>query len=117
MDSLKKYMIASFFSLPRTCDMKSCKIVLVTQAGVIIGSPSEKDEADKAIQGLKDFSAMCSANYRQNHSLDDSQRLEGNDGYLILKDVQFKSGGATYTFNYLNVFFDQIIGVTLFDRQ
>lgn len=117
MESFKKYLISSFKSLPITCDMKGSKIVLVTQAGVIIGTPLATGETDKAIQSLEDITTACALEYRRENSIPDSQYFDGNDGCISLKDVQFKSGGTTYTFNFLNVFYDQIIGITLFDQK
>lgn len=113
MDSLKKSLICSFYSLSFTDEMKDSKIVILTHSGIITGTPIAEDEPDQSIQCIKSFSKLCATDYRQEHSLDNTQPLDGSDGFLPLKDVHFKSGGISYTFNYLNVFFDQIIGITL----
>ncbi|MDE7247764.1 MAG: hypothetical protein K2N43_07740 [Lachnospiraceae bacterium] len=115
MDTLKKSLIQSFYTMPLLDELKDSKVVFVTHTGIITGTPVSKDEPSKTIRDLATISMECIENYCKDHSLDDSQPLDENDGFMILKDVEFKSGNNTFRFNYLNIFFDQIIGVTLAD--
>lgn len=113
MESFKKSLIRSFYTLPLVDELKDIKVVFVTHAGIITGTPVQNDEPDKAIHDLYTISMECVKDYRKDHSLDTSLPLDGNDGFMILKNVELKSGNTTFHFNYLNIFFDQIIGVTL----
>lgn len=115
MDTLKKSLIESFYTMPLLDDLKDSKVVFVTHAGIITGTPVSKDEPSKTIRDLAAISLDCVENYRKDHSLDESQSLDGNDGFMILKDAEFRSNNNTFRFNYLNIFFDQIIGVTITD--
>lgn len=113
MQSLKKYLIYSCCSMPLIDDLQDSKIIIVTHSGVITGSPIAEDESDSTIYNWATISSTFADNYRKQHSIDESQSLDGNDGFVTLKDVEFKSGTATYHFNVLNIFFDQIVGITV----
>lgn len=88
MDTLKKSLIESFYTMPLLDELKDSKVVFVTHTGIITGTPVSKDEPDKAIRDLSTISLDCVGDYRKNHSLDNSQSLDGNDGFMILKDVE-----------------------------
>lgn len=113
METLKKYLAFSYYSLPLIDSLKDHKLVLVTPAGVIMGSPIAKNESDDSISGLATVATDFVSDYRTKYSLDPEKPLDGNDGFLILKDVTLQSGTSTHHFDILNVFYDQIIAISI----
>lgn len=113
MESLKKSLIFSYCTMPLIDGSNNEKIIIITHAGIIIGSPIGKDESDESIHNMASISMAYADDYRKENSITELQSLDGNDGFIILKDVEFKSGAATHRFNVLTVFFDQIVGITV----
>ncbi len=113
MNTLKKHLVHSYSCVPLVDSMKDNKLIVVTPSGVISGTPVTNDETDESIKVFCDISNKFTKEYREENSIDDSQGLDGNDGFFMLKDVTLRSGSNTYNFGFLNVFFDQIIAVTV----
>ncbi|MCH5261630.1 MAG: hypothetical protein J1F42_01830 [Lachnospiraceae bacterium] len=113
METLKKYLSFCYSYIPLIDDLKDYKLCIVTPAGVITGSPIAKDDSDESVKSLVTLSSEYVEEYRKENSLDPSKPLDGNDGFFMLKNATLRSGGATYNFNFLNVFFDQIIAITV----
>lgn len=111
MDSLKKELINSIQSIPLVESCQDNVVTVVTAAGVIIGTPLSQDE--DADNFMAQFVEKTAGYYRKDHSLDDTQPLDGNDGCFILKDVKLLAGNSTYNFNVLTIFFDQVIAITV----
>lgn len=113
MESLKKYLSYSYYTLPLIDNFQDQKLIVVTTAGVIMGTPISKDDSDESIHGLYSVATNFANDYREEYSLDPEQRLDGNDGFMPLKDVTLHSGHNTFHFDFLNVFFDQIVAITI----
>lgn len=117
MHSLKKELITSW-GISTTIDvLKDKRLVLLTPAGIIIGTfVKNNDEANsETVKILNNISSQVTRDYKKENNIDSKTMLDGNDGVLSLKDVQLKSGNAIFNFSYIDIFFDQIIGVTLTD--
>lgn len=112
MESLKKYITTEFAGMAFNDSTKSNRLILVTSAGVIIGDPVISEETDSAISSLANVSKDIANEYREKNSIPDSP-LDGNDGFICLKNVTIKSPHTTTNIPFLNVFFDQIIGISL----
>lgn len=115
MNSLKKELITCFGVSTTMDSLKNNRLVLLTSVGVIIGTfVSHDDETNsEPVKFLDQISVDIACNYKQQNNIDSKTPLDGNDGFLSLKDVQIKSGNNTLNFNFINIFFDQIIGVTI----
>ncbi|MBD5449698.1 MAG: hypothetical protein HDR28_06010 [Lachnospiraceae bacterium] len=117
MESLKKTLIRIYSAIPFMDKLKDQKLIIITHAGIITGIPIAKDECNEIDNEMASMSLMCIEGYRKEHSIDESQPIDGNDGFISLKDVDFKSGALTCHFNILNVFFDQIVGITIGNNE
>lgn len=110
METLKKYVTTEFASM--AFNAKNDHLVLVTSAGIIMGDPAISEETDSATSSLVDISKDIAGEYRKNNNIPDSP-LDGNDGFICLKNVTVKSPHTTSHFSFLIVFFDQIIGISI----
>ncbi|WP_195410998.1 hypothetical protein [Ruminococcus sp. BSD2780120874_150323_B10] len=94
-------------------------MILTTSAGIISGKvPSEQeiDDENSLCGVLYEICDNTKEEYLKNISSTDSEPvIVGNDGYIILKDVKIRSTSSdTIThMNFMVVFYDQIIGVTI----
>lgn len=113
METLKKFLSLSYSSIPLIDNLKDYKLCIVTPAGVITGSPISEDDPDESIKSLATLSSNFVEEYRKENSLTPSEMLDGNDGFLVLKNATLNSSGMIHDFNFLNVFFDQIIAITV----
>lgn len=116
MENLKKYIITEFAGMAFNSSTKSNRLILVTSTGIIIGDPAFDEETDSAISSLVNVSKDIANEYREENNLPDSP-LDGNDGFICLKNVTIKSPNTTTNIPFLNVFFDQIIGISLGDMD
>ena len=112
MQSLKKELITRFCALSTVEGLESNRVVLLTPAGMIIGDLITENEETETNSLLSNFSYDIAHGYREENNLPDNP-LDGSDGFLCLKNVSIKSGTATFNIPYMNVFFDQIVGVSL----
>ena len=109
MNTLKKEIILSTMCMATDSNNN---LVCVTPSGMIVGTPVESTNILNENDDMANwFSAL---NTRIENSLSSSNELNtANDGVILLKDVTIKSGIASYSLPYLNLFFDQIIGISL----
>ncbi|WP_238858957.1 hypothetical protein [Clostridium sp. YIM B02569] len=111
--SLKKATISSYCSMPSTEIFADNSIIVVTAYGIITGKPLSDNESDikaKAMKGLND--GILNA-YRKKIDIADDKPIPGNDGFFTLKDASIISGSITSNIDLINIFYDQVIAVTL----
>lgn len=106
--SMKKRLICDLSLVTEIEELKGNEIILVTPAGVVIGYPADPDKLGIVAK----LAHAVSQNHLKDHEYPDDMVLPGNDGYIALRDVQIRTGGATYNFEELLVFFDQVIGMS-----
>ena len=117
--SLKKSLIIAMSCIPKVEGLEENNLILTTSAGIISGKvPSEQeiDDENSLCGVLYEIRNNTKEEYLKNISSTDSEPvIVGNDGYIILKDVKIRSTSSdTIThMNFMVVFFDQIIGVTI----
>lgn len=117
--SLKKSLIIAMSCIPKVEGLEENNLILTTSAGIISGKvPSEQeiDDENSLCGVLYEICNNTKEEYLKNISSTDSDPvIVGNDGYIILKDVKIRSTSSdTIThMNFMVVFFDQIIGVTI----
>lgn len=117
--SLKKSLIIAMSCIPKVEGLEENNLILTTSAGIISGKvPSEQEINDEnSLCGvLYEICDNTKEEYLKNISSTDSEPvIVGNDGYIILKDVKIRSTSSdTIThMNFMVVFYDQIIGVTI----
>lgn len=115
MQSLKKELITSW-GVSTTIDaLKDKRLVLLTPAGLIIGTfvSSAENTDSETMKFLYDFSSNVARDYKEENNI--TTLLDGNDGFMSLKDVQINSGNFNLHLPFINIFYDQIIGVTITD--
>lgn len=112
MYTLKKDLIAKYAMLPRTDDLKNNKLVIVTAAGIIQGN-LVSNETESSIEIMKAITNKFIDDYREESNIPKGALLDGNDGCLLLEDVMLTCGSTVFPFQFLTVFFDQIIAVTI----
>ncbi len=117
MHSLKKDMIVSYAMLTELDMFKSNKLLLVTAAGIITGyltnSSKHDDDTTLSALALTTVNKQINTRYKEQLSMPLEQLLDGNDGFISLEDVTLLSGDKQSVMPFLNVFFDQIIAVTI----
>lgn len=117
--SLKKSLIIAMSCFPKVEGLEENNLILTTSAGIISGKvPSEQeiDDENSLCGVLYEICDNTKEEYLKNISSTDSEPvIVGNDGYIILKDVKIRSTSSdTIThMNFMVVFYDQIIGVTI----
>lgn len=116
MDSLKKYLVCNLSTLPELpksdVDIGNASLVILTAAGRITGHLITDPCDDKGVRFANALVSNIIRNYREEHSLSD-ESLDGNDGCITLCDVTVDNGSSVFHSNFLVVFFDQIIAVTV----
>ncbi|HAK42879.1 MAG TPA: hypothetical protein DCM59_09495 [Clostridium sp.] len=116
INSLKKDVICSYLAMPLTKELSDKALCVVTAAGIIIGSPipSEKSKDINTMIGfIGNNNAEIFTKYKENKGISNKAKLPGNDGFFTLKDVKLVSGTTTSDFDFIDIFFDQVIAVTL----
>lgn len=113
MESLKKHLAFAYCATPLINDLKDNKVIIVTPFGVITGSPVTKDEPEGTAKFFAELTNEYIKQYYEDNSLAPEHPLVGNDGCVVLKDVVLNSGTNTFNFKILNVFYDQIIAITI----
>ncbi|WP_252247432.1 hypothetical protein [Clostridium sp. ZBS4] len=115
--SLKKATIHRYCCLPFTKEFENQSLTIITSAGIITGTPVIKTENDESIMLIADVNNKVSNDYRKNISIKDDYPLPGSDGFFMLKDVKLVSSSTVVSFNVLNVFYDQVIAITVTPKQ
>lgn len=118
MSTLKKHTLASIGITPVIDGLTDNQVILVTAAGVITGSPVTKEDINVDSDPKKFFiSKMAkefSDSYRKDNNISAEEILEGNDGFLLLKNATLHSAdGTPFNFKELIVFYDEIIATSL----
>ncbi len=116
MESLKKHIIRSYALSRSSEDRENNRITFITPYGHITGFLVLRDEIkpDDASYRLSRHAYEYVASYRVNNELPLKESFEGDDGFMILRDVELKSQNGSIT-NYaeLIVFYNQIIAFTI----
>ncbi len=124
LPSLKKEIITRFALAPTLEQLKDNQLIIVTSFGIISGTLANEindidfdDRNQVSIAVLGKLTGNIISEYKKSNSIDEDQLLEGNDGCIPLVDVVVKTSTATFNLHFLNVFYDQIIGVTIGNVQ
>lgn len=116
MESLKKHIIRSYALSRSSEDRENNRITFITPYGHITGFLVLRDEIkpDDPSYRLSRHAYEYVASYRVNNELPLEESFEGDDGFMILRDVELKSQNGSIT-NYaeLIVFYNQIIAFTI----
>ncbi|MFV0413335.1 MAG: hypothetical protein ACK5L3_08705 [Oscillospiraceae bacterium] len=111
--TLKKYICNHFARSTELEQLEANKIILLTAAGVIVGSLSTADEKTTDKNDIVTLLAKKTGDgYLEEYALPNNKPLPDTDGYIPLKDVVLKSGPDSINLPRLIVFFDEIIGIT-----
>ena len=113
--SLKKHIIQDYSLIPLYDGMQDHKLILITAAGTIVGTPILKDDDDESALSLAKMTAHYTSDYGEKYSLGDDFKALGNDGFLMIKNVEIINLNQKTHLPFLIVFFDQIIGVSIGD--
>ena len=111
--SLKKFMLRNYEQIPGSTDFEYHKLILITGAGMICGTPVSEDEEDKEVGILFKKNHELVQNYRTTYDIPKEISLAGTDGYIMLKDVTIMAGNQNTRLSSLAVFCDEIVGVTV----
>ncbi|GFI49724.1 hypothetical protein IMSAGC020_00924 [Lachnospiraceae bacterium] len=114
--SLKKYLVDALSVLPNSKPLSDNDLIFVTPTGLIYGKPVSSDSSNIPSDINFPIDEICqhiSSTYFDTFSCTESD-LENHDGYLILTDVKVVSSGQVlFKHEFMVLFYDQIIGVTL----
>lgn len=113
MTTLKKDLIRQLAAMTSLETMKDSRLVLVTPAGMIIGTAIPKEEADPDVASMTKVTTELARGYYKENRLPIDAPLEDNDGFFTLKNVLIQSGGTSAQIPFLVVFFDQVIAVSI----
>lgn len=109
--SLKSYMIDSYAKLIQVEELEvdNTNLILLTSLGAIQGTHLNADESSKENTLLKKVNDIA-----ENEYFNDNSDVQGNDEYVALENVLLITpNGDKVKFLHLNVFYDQVIGVTV----
>ena len=113
MSTLKKYVISRLHNVPLVEGAEDNSVIVMTPAGTYIGKPvSDKDES-KTDSFWAELFFELAKDYRQDNQIAENVPLDGNDGFLVLKDVQLQANGSIIKMPFVVLFFDQIVGITI----
>lgn len=111
--SLKKATIIGYCSMTSTETFANNSIIVVTACGIIIGNPLCDNESDIKIKATEALNDGIFKAYKENLGITDDKPTPGNDGFFTLKDASLISGSVTSNLGLINIFYDQVIAVTL----
>lgn len=97
MTTLKKDLIRQFAAMTSLETMKDSRLVLLTPAGMIVGTAVPKEEADPNVSSMTKVTSELARGYYKENRLPVDAPLEGNDGFFTLKNVLLQSGGHDCT--------------------
>lgn len=109
--SLKSNLIKSFaaVTLIDKYDLDHNDLILLTSLGTIYGRIFKCDESNTEKTVFNEI-----LNFSEKEYLDENKDLQENDEYIALEDVLLITPrGDRINFSQLNVFYDQVIGVTV----
>lgn len=114
--SLKKDLINSFSGLLSTDTFKNNHLVLITSIGIITGKPffqNQISDASDICDAFNEIVKNIASDYFETNTCNESD-LSENDGYLFLSDVTIQtSSSRPIKHQFMTVFYDQIIGVSI----
>jgi len=114
MHSLKKEIVFKSSIIPMAGDKNAASVLFYTALGIINGTILEKNESDLTLNLLAKTYHDITKRYKEEFGIEERQHLEGDDGFLMLKDVEITmTNGNTRETNFFVLFYDQIIGVSL----
>lgn len=114
MDSLKKTIIKKYCCMPAVEDLSTNRVVLLTTAGIVTGTPIKKnDDSSDTVKLISSINSQIINSYCEKHQLSDVKDLDGDDGCITLKEVTITLNGIQVKHDIMTFFFDQIVGVTL----
>lgn len=118
--SFKKELIKKISTLTLLDEFNKSKVIIVSALGVITGKlfvPPSDDEINSNRIGydiiLTKLSKKFADDYKKEFDMPNEVSLNDNDGYISLVEVSITTSGITINMPHLNVFFDQIIGITI----
>lgn len=113
--TLKKTMISSLFLSLKEPAFKDNKLQIVTSFGIIEGLPFNPDDPNLEYEKKVFFDFVSGIAKVYLEDLPAESNIDGNDGYLLLKDVVLRNFSSKNVTNLqtLVVFFDQILAVTI----
>ena len=109
--SLKTYLIDSYCNLIQLdkFDLHHNNLVLITSLGTIYGKIFKLDKSNAEKTVINQVNEAAEKRYFK-----DNKEISGNDEYICLEDVLLATPkGDKVKFSHLNVFYDQVIGVTV----
>lgn len=109
--SLKTYLIDSYSNLIQLdkFDLDHNNLVLITSLGTIYGKIFKFDKSNAEKTVINQVNEAAEKRYFK-----DNKEISGNDEYICLEDVLLVTPkGDKIKFTHLNVFYDQVIGVTV----
>lgn len=118
MQTFKKDLIVQFANMVQN-DEDISSIVFVTPSGLISGTPINSNIPFEELEDSDYIGAISNLNkkfyneYKSEYSIPENESLNDNDGVILLKDVIIKSGNTSFSLPFLELFFDQIIGISL----
>ena len=110
-ESLKTYLIDSYCNLIQLdkFDLDHSKLVLITSLGTIYGKIFKLDKSNAEKTVINQVNEAAEKQYFKYN-----KEISGNDEYICLEDVLLVTPkGDKVKFTHLNVFYDQVIGVTV----
>lgn len=113
MKSLKKHLVLSLAALPSIEGWEQNQIIIFTSSGRITGTPVIPEKSNGQTQYLTNLVAEFSKQYREENSLPPDSPLDNNDGAIVLSNVTVSNGGPEVHLNFLVVFYDQIVAITI----
>lgn len=113
MESLKKYLIRGIATIPSIEGMEKNKIILVTSCGLIIGEIMKSTDDLSLSNAFFTSVDTLTSMYLEDNKLSPDSVPDGNDGYILLKNVTIKNNTGDINLPILCVFYDQIIGATI----
>lgn len=109
--SLKTHIIDSYSNLIKIedFDLNHNQLILLTSIGTIYGKIFTFDESNVEKSVINQVNQTAEKQY-----FSDENKISGNDEYICLEDVVLITPtNNRMKFPYLNVFYDQIIAVTV----
>lgn len=113
MTTLKKDLISQFAAMTSLDSMKGSHLMLLTSAGIVIGTVVSSDETDPAILPMAKTTYKLVEGYYEENRLPANTPLQGNDGFFLLKNAVIQSSNTTTKIPFMVVFYDQVIAVSV----
>lgn len=109
MDTLKKRVIRGIATATQAEALRNNNVIITTALGLISGRAYTEGTTEKEEPGITviaEFTKKIVEDYG-------AANIDGNDGFIMLKDVTVRTGSNTiFNIPSIVVFYDQIIGIT-----